>query len=204
MPVREAVQRLETEGYIQRIPMKGYIVCGLEPREIAHVYAMRCVLEPLAAHYVALRASKEELDSLENLLVEAEKKGGIDAPAALESYLCTLEELNQIFFSACRSKVLLDQIWTLREKIDRFRVMRSNMPSHHKASLQNRKALYKACRDRNPELAFSIWRRHLIESFLIWRNASDNVDKLDGTEFPWNEPNCKTYSEEKNFGTNTI
>ena len=53
-PIREAVQKLESDGYIERVPMKGYRVCGLSTHELAHCFSIRKALETLAVRYSAL------------------------------------------------------------------------------------------------------------------------------------------------------
>ena len=54
-PAREALQKLESNGYIQRITMKGNRVLGISPYELAHSFTIRKALETLAFKYSAIR-----------------------------------------------------------------------------------------------------------------------------------------------------
>ena len=57
-PVREAIARLELEGFVNRSPRRGAIVCQLELDEIDEIYEIRAALEHLVAKRACRRASR--------------------------------------------------------------------------------------------------------------------------------------------------
>jgi DNA-binding GntR family transcriptional regulator len=60
-PIREALKRLESEGYVQSIPRFGYLVSPITLGDINNIYELRKVLEVSAVRFAALRASDSQL-----------------------------------------------------------------------------------------------------------------------------------------------
>ena len=65
-PVREAIQKLEKEGLIQRLPRGGFAVKGVSEEEVEEVFDLRAVLEGYAAYLATARIKEEELNALED------------------------------------------------------------------------------------------------------------------------------------------
>lgn len=58
-PVREALARLESEGLVSRLPLRGYRATELlTPQEIADLYELRLLLEPQAAGKAATKMTE--------------------------------------------------------------------------------------------------------------------------------------------------
>jgi len=66
-PVREALQRLTQEGFVETIPRFGYVVSQITLSDIRDLFEMRAFLEAAAARLAASRASDEELRSFAEL-----------------------------------------------------------------------------------------------------------------------------------------
>lgn len=85
-PVREAVQRLAQEGVVTVIPKRGIMVAALTLDAVEEVYALREVLEGLAARLCAVRAASAGIvERLEAILARtAEAPDDIDVLTALD------------------------------------------------------------------------------------------------------------------------
>lgn len=57
-PVREALSRLGEEGYVERLPRRGYIVAPITIQAIQNAYEVRLVLEIAGAGYAAERVDE--------------------------------------------------------------------------------------------------------------------------------------------------
>ncbi|WP_335941652.1 GntR family transcriptional regulator [Streptomyces sp. PTD5-9] len=68
VPVREAMQRLETEGFLTTQPRRGALVSPVGVEEAAHFFDVRESLEALAASLAAQHADAAGLRRLEQLL----------------------------------------------------------------------------------------------------------------------------------------
>ncbi|MBQ2047709.1 MAG: GntR family transcriptional regulator, partial [Schwartzia sp.] len=69
-PVREAIRKLELEGYVIMMPRRGTYVANLSIRDINEVFEIRTSLESLSNGLAAERITNEELEQLQRLLVE--------------------------------------------------------------------------------------------------------------------------------------
>ena len=68
-PVREALQRLAQEGFVEAIPRFGYVVSPITLSDIRDLFEMRAFLEAAAARLAASRASDQELQNIADLAV---------------------------------------------------------------------------------------------------------------------------------------
>ncbi|PKP74218.1 MAG: GntR family transcriptional regulator [Alphaproteobacteria bacterium HGW-Alphaproteobacteria-6] len=79
-PVREALQRLETQSMLAR-DGRSLIVASLDHNQLAELYIVRAELEGLAARLAAKHASPEEVRVLEEMV--AEDHAHVGDPVAL-------------------------------------------------------------------------------------------------------------------------
>jgi DNA-binding GntR family transcriptional regulator len=85
-PVREAVQRLVHDGLAVNVPHRGAVVASVDLEDLRHLYAVREVLEGLAARLAALRADPTRLARLGMILEQHERvvSDGDGGPAHVE------------------------------------------------------------------------------------------------------------------------
>jgi len=183
-PAREALQKLESNGYIERVPKKCNHVLGISPYELAHSYAIRKALETLAVKYSATRITEPELEEMKKILDELyEAQKTLSGNELLESLFPNIKRFNEVAFEACKSARIIEAVWAQREIFDRYRVMRIVLPNRIDKSINRRNELYKAFLARDPERACQIWTEHLNESFAIWREKSGYAEVLKDFQF---------------------
>ncbi len=76
-PVREALQRLETQAMVTR-DGRSLIVASLDHNELSELYAVRTELEGLAARLAARHATEEEMHVLRSMVVDDRALLGCD------------------------------------------------------------------------------------------------------------------------------
>jgi DNA-binding GntR family transcriptional regulator len=79
-PIREALQRLETQSLLTR-DGRSLIVSSLDHNQMAELYVVRCELEGLAARLAARHATDEEVRVLRKMVEDDRKL--LNDPAAL-------------------------------------------------------------------------------------------------------------------------
>lgn len=109
--VRDALNRLIGEGLAVRIPYRGVRVVALSPEDLQDIYAMRALLEGLAAEAAAERITDDELEEMRALLPDTVV--GAD-PESVTRARDANREFHTIFIEASRRRFLiriLHRIW---------------------------------------------------------------------------------------------
>lgn len=157
-PVREAIRKLELEGFVVMVPRKGAYVADISFKDVADVFEIRAALESLAAGLAAERITDEELDELERLLVQV-------AETAEKNDLERLVEVDTLFhdtiYRASRNQRLVQIVSNLREQIQRFRKTSLGAPGRMKITLEEHKKLVEAIAERDVSLAQQLAQEHI-------------------------------------------
>ncbi|MGP9652066.1 GntR family transcriptional regulator [Glutamicibacter sp. AOP38-B1-38] len=82
-PVRESLRQLTSEGLLQLLPKKGYLVRAISMEDIHEVLELRILLEPRAARNVARFHSAQTLAELRGHLAEQEHLAEADPIASM-------------------------------------------------------------------------------------------------------------------------
>ena len=83
-PVREALNRLESQGVLARDARRGMVVASLDYDQLGELYDLREVVEGFAARLAARRASPAEIEVLREM-VEADRARVTDSGALAQS-----------------------------------------------------------------------------------------------------------------------
>ena len=71
-PIRQALDRLVADGLAERVPNKGVRVSPIDENEIAEIYCLRLLLEPLVVRLAVIRIASDQLKYLETIIEQAE------------------------------------------------------------------------------------------------------------------------------------
>jgi DNA-binding GntR family transcriptional regulator len=113
-PVREALKQLQVEGLVEVVARVGTFVAQPSRREITELFALKEVLEGLAARLVAQSRPKDALDALRKNLSESR-----DAVAAqdLERYAELVHEFHNLILEGAGNSKLLAHYQTLMNQL---------------------------------------------------------------------------------------
>ncbi|MGB9804170.1 GntR family transcriptional regulator [Desulfofundulus sp.] len=156
-PVREAIRKLELEGFVVMVPRKGAYVAGISVKDIVDVFEVRAALEALAAGLAAERITDEELEELERALVKTYEVSSQDLDALVE----TDTRFHELIYKASRNERLIQIITNLADQIQRFRATSLAQPGRTKHALEEHKQIVEAISERNVELAQILAREHI-------------------------------------------
>ena len=177
-PVREALRKLELEGFIVMVPRKGAYVSDLSMKDIADVFEIRAALEGLAAAMAADRITEDELETMERLLVE---KGEAIHQDDIDKLVEVDTKFHEAMYKASRNDRLTSIISNLREQIQRFRLTSLSVPGRKEDSLDEHRNILEAIQARDVQLARKLAQEHIenAENVLI---ESLKKDSLPGSE----------------------
>jgi len=75
-PLREAIRQLEAEGFVTTVPRFGSFVSEITPQDVEDLYAIRTVIEGLAARQAAENPESAKREVLDNILADLAKRTG--------------------------------------------------------------------------------------------------------------------------------
>jgi GntR family transcriptional regulator, rspAB operon transcriptional repressor len=116
-PVREALQRLETEGFIENIHGKGYFVTRISIQDLKELFDIRNLLECEIIKRVALVITPEKINAVRN----AFKSSGSKIGPSMKGYLIAGDKIHTLIFETYGNKRLMDLYKKFHEHIIRNR-----------------------------------------------------------------------------------
>ena len=163
--IREALRQLESEGLVAIIPNKGPVVRTLTVEEARDLYAIRAVLEGLAARLFVEQAEDGQIARLEQALSVVEK--AYESGDA-EKMLDTKNRFYEALFEGAKSSTLSSMIGMLHGRIWRWRALGLTHPKRSlerdRESMKNLRAVLQAIRARDAALAEKTLRDEVSEA----------------------------------------
>jgi len=105
-PIREALNRLEKEGFVSIIPRRGTMVSNITAQEVKDISKIRELLEPLAAKECFFRISKPKLAKIKQKFIILMSK-----PENKENkmrFFVLDEKFHKLLYEKCGNKKLID------------------------------------------------------------------------------------------------
>lgn len=157
-PVREALIRLEQEGFVELIPRRGMRVAALSPRDIREITEVLACLEVEAAERLASRrCSAEELARFDAAIA------AMDAALEAKDHDRWNEAdyaFHVLLVESCGNRHLVETAKQYLEKAHRFRALTSVHRAPPVYSNVNHAAVVEAIRRGDPQSAVEIHRAH--------------------------------------------
>lgn len=157
-PVREAIRKLELEGFVVMIPRRGTYVADISIKDINEVYEIRTSLEVLAAGLAAERISDEELETMQRLLVEIGQHiedGNIEKIVEIDT------AFHDVLYKASRNKRLAGIINNLREQITVIRRRSMMYPGRLQNTMEEHRILVDSIAAHDVDRAQKAARLHM-------------------------------------------
>ncbi|MCS7280856.1 MAG: GntR family transcriptional regulator [Desulfobacterota bacterium] len=167
-PVREAIQKLEKEGLIYRLPKGGFAVSSISDDDIEEVFEIRSILEGYAGYLATKRITQEELTSLEEIVKKGEeslRKNDFEALVKLNT------EFHDRLYRASKSKLLYRIINDLKDFIYRFRVVIFRHRPLVEISLKDHREMIELMKTGSAKKVESLIRKHIIRGKKLVKKA---------------------------------
>jgi DNA-binding GntR family transcriptional regulator len=163
--IREALRQLEAEGLVDVVPNRGAIVRELTVEEARDLYAIRALLEGLAARMFVEKASADEIAALGR-----ELKGTAAAYRRRdpEETIVAKNRFFEVLFAGAKSETLSTMLATLLARIWRWRALGLSHPrrsaGRSEQSIKGLQALYKAIAQRDANAAEKLAREEVMNA----------------------------------------
>ena len=179
-PVREALKRLESEGFIKVRPHYGAFIAEVSRQDICEVYEIRTLLESEVIRQVTPLIPDSVLDELERSLTETQVQ--FDAGDSAKHFESDVY-FHDTIASFVENKLLKEVLDGLTNRISVVRrFAQSNPGPHLTESFKEHRAIFEAIRRCDPEKAAELMRLHLEESSLrIQELAEQGANNIWGS-----------------------
>ena len=149
-PIREAIRKLEQEGFVEMLPRRGTYVANISIKDVKDVYEIRMALDVLAAGLAAERITDTELVALKKQLIRIKNVVEMDEMEKIGEYDW---EFHEVLYKASRNGRLVAIINNLREQLTRLRVTTMNYRGRIKDTISEHELLVESIASHNVELA---------------------------------------------------
>jgi DNA-binding GntR family transcriptional regulator len=157
-PVREAIQKLEKEGLIYRLPRGGFAVKGVTEEEVEEVFGLRGILEGYAGFLATARMDDAELRSLEDIIALEET---CLQDMNVEEFIRLDGEFHDVVYKAAKNNRLYNLLHDLRDYIYRYRVIIMRYQRKPQLAVQDHKEMVASIRSRNAKQVEKLVRKHM-------------------------------------------
>lgn len=159
IPVREALLQLEGEGLVRIVPRKGAVVSELSIDEIAELFELRGLLEPLLLRKSAPRLTGDDFEQLERILSEYGKELRTNHPARWGELNTRLHDVLMSRAGQPRTHAIVQ---SLLQQTDRYtRLQLSLSPQSCRRAEKEHGEVVRLCRKGDVRGAASLLKRHI-------------------------------------------
>lgn len=157
-PIREAIRKLEQEGYVIMLPRRGTYVSSVSVHDVQEIFEIRSALESLSIGLAARRIEPDELSQLWQLLSDFEKYLKLND---IDNVVKTDIEFHGLLYSVSRNERLGNIIYNLKEQLARFRKLSMSYPGRLHDTLEEHREMVEAIENSDVEAARDAAERHM-------------------------------------------
>lgn len=149
VPVREALKKLEGEGFVQIVPRRGAFVTSASVEDMEDLYFTCQILEGQAAYHAATQITPEQISKLESLM---EKMDVALHHHDFDSFMRLNREFHFVIYDASGSRYLSNIIASLWELSERYRYRYMFIKDQGAAIQQEHQVITQACREHDSKV----------------------------------------------------
>lgn len=159
-PIREALQRLETQSLLTR-DGRSLIVASLDHNQLSELYVVRAELEGLAARLAARHATPEEVRVLEEMV--AEDQALLGDPAALSR---ANRRFHKQIHLASHNRYLVQQLDLVHRSMALMATTSLAAEGRGEVALAEHDAIVRAIGNGDENRAYEALKEHISKAFV--------------------------------------
>ena len=171
-PIREALARLEQEGFIRTVPRKGAFIIRKTKTEILEMITVWAALESMAARLITEHASDEEVSTLRRMFAKFE---GGQVKARIDEYSATNISFHQALLQLSRCTLLERLAENLFVHMRSIRMQTIGDRDRASQSIIDHMNIIEALESRDTELAERLVREHSLD---LAKHVAEHVNYL--------------------------
>ena len=170
-PVREAIRRLAGEFFVTIVPNRGAFVVDWTREDIGDFFEMRAMLEGFAARKAAIRATDAQINEMKQICEEIDVMLRQKKEKALDDFLTLNRRFHDLICEASGNFRLLEINSRFVEQAVVARTAVQYSLQDLRRSNQFHVEITDAIRAKNPELAETLMRSHILNASALYREV---------------------------------
>lgn len=179
-PLRDALVRLQKDGFVEIPPYRSAVVVGYSRTDLREIYELRELLEGACARQAAFHISADALAELARIVrasadcVTGPEMGpemgpgmgpgmGTAVAAGREDELAgLLDQFDLVMYAQSRNSRIDEMVGNIRGHIQRIGRLTTGIPGRLAKSVPEHQAIYEAIVQRDGAAAEALMRRHIL------------------------------------------
>jgi DNA-binding GntR family transcriptional regulator len=163
-PVREALRRLCTEGFVTTVPYKGFFVATIDVTDLQSIQEVRLSLEPVAARLAVARATPAEREQAGALLAEIDSGAFQHGRSTRSSRELMLSDrrIHTHIYVCSHNRYLVETLVRYLNLAHRIWSVFIDRVADLSAAVEQHRALLQAVRDADPSGVDDHVRDHIL------------------------------------------
>lgn len=180
IPIREAIQQLEADGFVTTEPYVGSRVAEINAQFIFEVFGLLEAMEIICSRYACASMTEEQLNTLEGMVTAMDD--------TIDDFTQWSEQNKamHLFICECAETVLMLKM--MQKVMDHWERLRlhylADMTTNRTAEAQQEhKQLLQALKEREPERVEAILRHHnqsALKSYTLYLETQGHLESLRG------------------------
>ena len=158
-PIREALQRLDSEGLVNIVPRRGTFVNDISVTDLQKIFELRIVLEGFCARMAAERISTEQIARMEEVLQELDNLEDGDH----QTLMSIDRRFHRLLYTAADNEFMtdiLDRLYDLSLRLWYLVLARLREVRH---SIEQHGDVLSALEQGDPDKAEAVIQKHIVE-----------------------------------------
>ena len=160
-PIREALRKLESEGFVEHVPRKGVIVHGFNSTEIEEIYDIRKELECLVVRKAILNITDHDIQILKVILEDLDNEKKADQ---VQITAQGLHEFDEVILNMTKMPLLKNFVHSLKDSLMRYQKINLSHAPRRKNAIDEHKAILQAIIARDAARAEKLTIEHIDQS----------------------------------------
>ncbi len=172
VPVREALKKLEAEGFVNIVPRRGAFVTNTSDKDMEDLYFARQILEGDTAYHAVGKLTEEDLQTLSDLLPRMGEALQAQDFVSFNAYNRTF---HFTIYQAVGNSYLLNMIGSLWDLAERYRYRYIYLRDRGPVIQAEHQAIFEACRARDGATLRSAIIGHMQQTLNGIKNYAANA-----------------------------
>ncbi len=157
-PVREALQRLSSEGLAEIIAHRGAVVTSLTLQDFLDAYRVREALEALATQLAAAHLTQSELNTLQQFhdaMIRAAETESVEA------FFAANAQFHNLLVRSSKNRMLIEIYFPLIDQMRRYRMKSLTLRGGLRRSCEEHQAILDALKAGDADKASQLMSAHI-------------------------------------------